>query len=213
MASFAEENNQNNGAWDHFCGGAVVGDSMIITAAHCMKAANSNETIRQMTKIRLGDQNLNDDIHDDNVYEIQKIELHPSYMGWGPQYDLAIVYTKTKIRFNDRIKPICFPTSPYNEPDRYANEEVKFAGWGYYDTTHVASDDLRKATFKVLSKEECFSNALYARRKKYRDLWYCAGNEVSVLCFEKFHRYTKKIFSEWNQLVLCRRFWFTISQS
>ena len=90
-----------------------------------------------------------------------------------------MVYTKSRITFNDRIKPVCLPTMHYNEPDRYANEEVKFAGWGYYDTTHVASNDLRKATFKVLSKEECFSNALYARRKKYRDLWYCAGNEVS----------------------------------
>mgnify|MGYP001188670023 CR=1 FL=1 len=176
MASFGFE---NNGIWNHYCGGAVVSDSTIITAAHCVIAANSNATIMQMTKIRLGDQNLNDDIHDDNVYEIIKIKLHPSYMGWGPQNDLAIVHTKTKIRFNDRIKPICLPTRPYNEPNRYVNEEVKFAGWGYYDNVSAFSNDLREARYKVLSKEECFSPALYGRRKNYRDLYYCAGNEVS----------------------------------
>ena len=192
----------------HYCGGAIIFDTIVISAAHCFfHRRKANATIRQMTKVRLGDQNLNDGIDDENTYEIEKIIPHYNYQGWGPQYDLAIVYTKTKIRFNDQIKPICLPTKPYNEPDRYANEEVKFAGWGYYDNVHSFSNDLRKATFKVLSKEECFSDDLYGIRKKYRDLWYCAGNEVSCklkcIMFGKVtYIDTKKTFSEWNQLVL-----------
>ena len=181
MASFGY---LENGKWVHYCGGAVIFDTILISAAHCFYGRRVNATIRQMTKVRLGDQNLNDGIDDDNTYEIEKIIPHYSYQGWGPQYDLAMVYTKSKITFNDRIKPVCLPTMHYNEPDRYANEEVKFAGWGYYQNVPVTSDDLREARFKVLSKEECFSPALYARRKNYRDLYYCAGNEVS--CKRKY---------------------------
>ena len=177
MTSFGYESNNN---WSHFCGGAVISDSMIITAAHCMKSVKTNATLRQMTRIRLGDQNLNDNIDDDNVFEIEDIIWHPNYEGWGPQFDLAVVHTKTKIQFNDRIKPVCLPTRPYNEPNRYANETVTFSGWGYFDAVSDFSNDLREATFKVLPESECFSKALYHRRRRFKDIFFCAGNEVRL---------------------------------
>ena len=175
MASFGYE---QNGTWRHYCGGAIISDSTLITAGHCLYGNKVKLHIKQMTKIRLGDQNLNDNIDDTNTYEIEKTVAHPNYMGWGPQYDLAIVYTKTKIQFNDRIKPICIPTKPYDEANRYSNDEVKFAGWGYYDAVNDFSNDLREAAFKVLPQSECFSAPLYEPRIKYKDLMFCAGNEV-----------------------------------
>ena len=99
-------------------------------------------------------------------------------MGWGPQYDLAIVYTTRKIQFNERIKPICIPTRPYDEANKYANNEVKFTGWGYYDAVNDFSNDLRETIFKILPESECFSNALYQKRIRYKDIIFCAGNEV-----------------------------------
>ena len=176
MASFGYE---KNGKWVHYCGGAVIFDTILVTAAHCFYGRKANATIRQMTKVRLGDQNLNDGIDDENTYEIEKIIPHPSYEGWGPQFDLALVYTKSKITFNDQIKPICLPTMHHDEANRYANNEVKFSGWGYFDAVSDFSNDLREATFKVLPESECFSTDLYLRRQKYKDIFFCAGNEVT----------------------------------
>ena len=168
-----------------------------------------------MTKIRLGDQNLNDNIDDTNTYEIEKTVAHPNYMGWGPQYDLAIVYTKTKIQFNDRIKPICIPTKPYDEANKYANDEVKFAGWGYYDAVNDFSNDLREAAFKVLPQSQCFSAPLYEPRIQYKDLMFCAGNEVCNLHWksELLKTESNNFFAEWSQLVMWGRFWFAFSEN
>ena len=177
MASFGYI---ENGKWAHFCGGAVIFDTILITAAHCFyHQTRGNATIRKMTKVRLGDQNLNDGIDDENTFEIEKIIPHHSYEGRGPQFDLALVYTKSKITFNDQIRPICLPTKHYDEANRYANDEVKFSGWGYYDAVSDFSNDLREGTFKVLPESECFSIDLYQPRKKYKDVFFCAGNEVS----------------------------------
>ena len=175
MASFGYE---QNGKWHHYCGGAIISDSTLITANHCFNHPNVRPHIKQMTKIRLGDQNLNDGIDDTNTYEIEKIVPHPESNGRAPQYDLAIVYTKTKIQFNDRIKPICIPTKPYDEANRYANDEVKFSGWGFFNSSRVFSNDLREAAFKVLSQSQCFSDPLYKPRIEYKDVIFCAGNEV-----------------------------------
>ena len=181
MASFGYV---ENGKWMHYCGGSIIFDNIVITAAHCFfHRRKANATIRQMTKVRLGDQNLNDGIDDDNTYEIEKIIPHPSYTGWGPQYDLAMVYTKSKITFNNRIRPICLPTVHYNEPNRYVNNEVQFSGWGYFDAVSSFSNDLREATFKVLPESECISSELYYKRRKFKDVFFCAGNEAS---FKKF---------------------------
>ena len=187
MASFGYE---KNGMWVHYCGGAVIFDTILITAAHCFfHRRKANATIRKMTKVRLGDQNLNDGINDDNTFEIDKIIPHPYYEGWGPQFDLAMVFTKSKITFNDRIRPVCLPTMHYDEPNRYANDEVKFSGWGYFDDVSDFSNDLREATFKVLPESECFSTDLYERRRRHKDVFFCAGNEVS---FQK-KKYSKDV--------------------
>ena len=188
MASFGHE--QNGGAWRHFCGGAVISDSTIVTASHCFPGG----TVNSNTKIRLGDQNLNDGVDDDNTYDIKKIVLHQDYMGWGPQYDLAIVYTTRKIQYNERIKPICIPTRPFDEANKYANNEVKFTGWGYYDAVNDFSNDLREATFKVLPESQCFSSALYEPRIKYKDIIFCAGHEVNIITVHAIRMYHRFIF-------------------
>ena len=66
----------------------------------------------------------------------------------------------------------------YDGPNRYANNEVKFSGWGYFDAVSDFSNDLREATFKVLPESECFSTDLYQRRRRFKDVFFCAGNEV-----------------------------------
>ena len=132
-----------------------------------------------MTKVRLGDQNLNDGIDDDNTYEIEKITPHPSYKGFGIKFDVAIVYTKSKITFSYRTMPISLPKIPNDDPYRYTNEEVKFSGWGWIKNRQIISDDLREATFKVLPESECLSRDFYYRRRKVKDFFFCAGHKVS----------------------------------
>ena len=192
MASFGYEMNSK---WFHYCGGAVVSDHILISAAHCFfHGSKANAASRQRTKVRLGDQNLNDGIDDANTYDIENFVIHPGYSGRGVKFDIAIVYTKSKIMFSNWTMPISLQTIPNDDPNRYANEEVKFTGWGYFDEYADVSNDLREATFKVLPESECLSRDFYYRRRKVKDFFFCAGHEVSYIFFKTFKRFLQNYF-------------------
>ena len=179
MASFGIE---GDSYWLHFCGGAVVSDHILITTAECFFGLEANER-----KVRFGSQKLNDDSA--ITYEIEKITPHPSYKGFGIKFDLAIVYTKSKITFSYRTMPISLPKIPNDDPYRYTNEEVKFSGWGYFDAVSDFSDDLREATFKVLPESECLSRDLYFRMRKSKDFFFCSGSAVSYFSTHLYSLY------------------------
>ena len=175
----------NNGThWIPYCGGSIISNRTIITAAHCFFSRYEKNFIRRKkTQVRVGDQSLNDDSDDlglAKTYDILTVIGHPEYEGRGAKHDIALIYTKETIQFNQRIKPICMATQAYDLPDRYAGQNVKFAGFGYYDGSETTSDDLRAANFKILSESTCLARSLYYRRRKAKNVFFCAGNLVST---------------------------------
>ena len=64
--------------WQHFCGGSIVGDNVIITAAHCFNDEHD-------ANIKLGDEYFNTPSDDElmKIYNITTIVKHPSYQGQG----------------------------------------------------------------------------------------------------------------------------------
>ena len=138
---------------------------------------------RQKTQVRVGDQILNDDSSNlgmAETYDILTVIGHPEYKGRGAKHDIALIYTKKPIQFNQRTKPICTATQAYDLPDRYADQDVKFAGFGYYDSSETTSDDLRETNFKILSESTCLARSLYYKRSKAKNAFFCAGNLVST---------------------------------
>ena len=179
----------NGTHWVPYCGGSIISNRTIITAAHCFfsrKAYRYEEDFlkRQKTQVRLGDQIMNDDSEDlglAKTYDILTVIGHPEYKGYGAKHDIALIYTKKTIQFNQRTKPICMTTQAYDLPNRYAGRDVKFAGFGYYDGSETASDDLRAANFKIFNESTCLAQSLYYRRKGAKSVFFCAGNMVSSI--------------------------------
>ena len=105
MVSFGEYFNQT-GEWIHYCGGAIIADNVVLSAAHCF--FKRGHGYNRLTLIRTGDQNFSDPNDDEYVefYEISSIIKHPGYRGFGARDDLAMVYTTRKIDFNARTNLI-----------------------------------------------------------------------------------------------------------
>ena len=178
----------NGTHWNSYCTGSIISRFAILTAGHCfftrkIKLPEDFER-RDITKVRLGDQTLNDDTNELNMaktYEINTVIGHPKYRNSGVKYDIAVIITKEPIQFNARTKPVCLPNEAYNSTDKYANQTAKFAGFGYFDGTNTASDELRGANFKILSEVDCVSQNLYRPRRGAQKHFFCAGNLVSQL--------------------------------
>ena len=157
--------------WSHFCGGAIVGDNAIITAAHCFKTGHNSST-----QIRVGDEYLNRLADDDlsQTYDITTLVKHPDYDGF--ESDVAVVFTSKKIDTNKNVKPLCLPTEPEMDEDIWSSNTVYLTGWGLIDEWETRENDsLNEASLTVYPKSGC-SNF-------YEDLTaniLCAGHEVCI---------------------------------
>ena len=174
MVSFGRGNATH---WRHYCGGAIISDSAIVSAAHCF--FKNKHGYKRATKIRMGDGNHTDTADDDTlqIHEVNTIIRHHNY-GSRTTFDVAIVHTKQKIRFNQNIKPLCVPTQSNSTIDKYFNHPVSLAGWGL-DETGQASQNLRSTSLKIYARSNCTS--LYPYGKHLGNLLLCAGNQVTNL--------------------------------
>merc|ERR1712142_1072269 len=106
-------------AW--FCGGALISENYVLTAAHCVDGASYFD-------IMAGAQNVKESS------EPNRVEI-TSFNGWThPQWspndlanDIALIELPSPITFNDYIKPSCLPDAGDTaDPD----ELVTATGWG-----------------------------------------------------------------------------------
>lgn len=61
--------------WEHHCGGAVVGDRLVLTAAHCIANLDYPDKMRLV----LGKVNLEARDRYERIYKPEKIVVHPDF--------------------------------------------------------------------------------------------------------------------------------------
>lgn len=109
----------------HFCGGALITASNVLSAAHCLKKRTFKP---ESIYIALGVDNRIDDGIRKNV---KCITIHPEFRFSNVHNDISIITTHNKIAFTQHIQPIALPHDIF-DADIPENEVCKavFIGWG-----------------------------------------------------------------------------------
>ncbi|XP_046473613.1 uncharacterized protein [Neodiprion pinetum] len=149
------------------CGGALVNDMWIISAAHCFYHTQSEYWVARIGTTRRGSFAS----PHEQLIHVNRIILHPDYIDIGFINDISLLKLERPVVFSDYVRPVCLPKT---EPK--GGEICKVTGWGQlFELGRVFPDTLQEVELPVMSTDECRRRTLFLPLYKITSGMLCAG--------------------------------------
>ncbi|XP_075699008.1 serine protease 1-like [Rhinoderma darwinii] len=128
----------------HFCGGILINEQWVVSAAHCYKSK---------IQCRIGEYNIKVSEGTEQFIDSVKVIRHPQYNSYLIDNDIMLIKLSVPARLNAAVQPVNLPQPcpPGSSPP--AGTMCLVSGWGYTGT--ITPDILQCVNVPVLSDEDC----------------------------------------------------------
>ncbi|KAJ8684425.1 hypothetical protein QAD02_020217 [Eretmocerus hayati] len=179
---------------DYQCGGALINDKWIVSAAHCFYRSQDDYWVARLGATRRG----SFPGPYEQIIRLDYIILHPEYVDSGFINDISLLRLERPVSFSDYVRPVCLPSS---EPK--SGRSCTVTGWGQlFEIGRIFPDTLQEVELPLISTEECRRKTLFLPLYRITSGMLCAGvrdggrdaclgdSGGPLVCSEPDNRYT-----------------------
>ncbi|XP_035272261.1 mast cell protease 1A-like [Anguilla anguilla] len=128
----------------HACGGFLVSDSFVMTAAHCLKWGEN-------LTVLLGAHDISEN-RKSNRAEVKFYHIHPGFDAHTLENDIMLLQLRTAVRKSKEVKWIPLPKK---DKDTKPKTLCSVAGWGAIKTNGTSSPRLLEVNVNVMDRAVC----------------------------------------------------------
>ncbi|XP_064099771.1 transmembrane protease serine 9-like [Macrobrachium nipponense] len=131
-----------------FCGGSLLNDRIVVTAAHCILAIYNSNIIAE---VLLGAHNLSTPTGTQQRTAIAASGYHANYNASTFDHDIGYLLLSSSVLLSERVKPVCLPDVLKD----YSGYQAVTSGWGTLSEGGPQPIVLNEVDVPILTNEAC----------------------------------------------------------
>jgi trypsin len=156
--------------FSHMCGGSVMNENTIITAAHCCDGMNARDL-----QVVAGEHDLSRNDGTEQTRAVSKVVGHEDFKPFTLNNDMCLLILDSPLELNTNVAEVKLPA-----PGQLFRGDATVSGWGTLRAGGSIPDELRVVTVPTVSDADC--KDAYSDSQIVAETMLCAGEVGKDSC-------------------------------